>query len=349
VTPASPGDGAVYTGYTCAGRVPDSMPPTTPGLHHVTAIAGDPQANADFYVETLGLRFVKRTVNHDDTKTYHFYFGDYEGSAGTNITFFPWGADGRDGEFGAGQTRDTAYLIPPDSVDYWRDRLADQDVDVTEAERFGDTVLRFEDPDGIGLEFVASDHAIESDAVPWPDGPVPETHQLRGFHSVTLAVSEVGPTAEILTDVLGYELVAEEGDRRRYQTPAGGPHSVLDLVATDADRGHMGVGSIHHVAFTAEGVAEEEAWKEAYADHGLSASGPIDRTYFRSLYCREPGGVLFEIATDGPGFTVDEGLADLGSSLALPTWLEGKRAEIEAALPAFDPPRVDSGAGTGDE
>ncbi len=337
------------------------MPPTTPGLHHVTAIAGDPQANADFYVGTLGLRFVKRTVNHDDPQTYHFYFGDYEGSPGTNVTFFPWSERGRDGEFGAGQTRDTAYLIPPDSVDYWTDRLADDGVAVEESERFGDTVLRFSDPDGIGLELVASaerssaerasgdeprasNHAADADAVPWPDGPVSDEHQLRGFHSVTLAVREFGPTEEILTDVLGYERVDEDGDRRRYQTPAGGAHSILDLVETDAGRGRMGVGTVHHVAFTAESVDELEAWKEAYGERGLSASGPIDRKYFRSLYCREPGGVLFEIATDGPGFDVDESVEGLGSSLVLPEWLEDERAEIEAALPEFEPPSVDGGA-----
>ena len=319
------------------------MTETTPGLHHVTAIAGDPQANADFYVETLGLRFVKRTVNHDDPQTYHFYFGDYEGTPGTNITFFPWSDSGRDGQFGAGQTRDTAYLIPPDSVDFWTDRLADEGVAVEEAERFGDTVLRFSDPDGIGLELVASDHARDSDAVPWPDGPVPEAHQLRGFHSVTLAVREFGPTEEILTEVLGYEHVDDDGDRRRYQTPAGGAHSILDLVETGAGRGTMGVGTVHHVAFTAEDVDELEAYKEAYADHGLSASDPIDRNYFQSLYCREPGGVLFEIATDGPGFDVDEDVEELGSSLVLPDWLEAERAEIEAALPEFEPPHAEDG------
>lgn len=324
------------------------MPPTTSGLHHVTAIAGDPQANADFYVETLGLRFVKRTVNHDDTHTYHFYFGDYEGTPGTNITFFPWGEDGRDGEFGAGQTRDTAYLIRSESVDYWRERLESEGVDVAESERFGDTVLRFSDPDGVGLELVASEHATASDAVPWPDGPVPERHQLRGFHSVTLAVREFGPTEEVLTEVLGYERVADGADRRRFQTPGGGAHSILDLVETDAERGRMGVGTVHHVAFTAESVEQEEAWKQAYAERGLSASGPIDRKYFQSLYCREPGGVLFELATDGPGFDVDEPVDELGASLVLPEWLEGERAEIEAALPAFEPPRPDA-AGTGGE
>jgi glyoxalase family protein len=331
------------------------MAPPTAGLHHVTAIAGDPQRNADFYVGTLGLRFVKRTVNHDDTGTYHFYFGDNRGTPGTNITFFPWTDDGRQGRFGAGQTRDTAYLIGPDSVDYWLDRLADHGVEVEEDDRFGETVLAFEDPDGIGLELVASEDADDSPADPWPEGDVPAAHQLRGFHSVTLAVADIEPTAEILTGVLGYEQEAEvggdgesagtdgggEGQRRvRFRTQDGGPGSVVDLVTTDAGRGQMGVGTVHHVAFTAESVAEQEQYIESYAEHGLEATDPIDRKYFTAIYCREPGGVLFEIATTGPGFGSDESVEELGARLTLPEWLEEEREEIEASLPQFDPDAV---------
>jgi len=324
------------------------MAPPTAGLHHVTAIAGDPQRNADFYVGTLGLRFVKRTVNHDDTGTYHFYFGDDRGTPGTSITFFPWTGDGRRGTVGAGQTRDTAYLVRPESVDYWTDRLADHGVTVERHERFGETVLRFADPDGIGLELVAGEDAADSPAEPWPDSDVPAEHQLRGFHSVTLAVADVGPTAEILTGVLGYEReteIEEDGQRRvRFRTQAGGPGSVVDLVATDASRGQTGVGTVHHVAFAAESVAEQEQYVDAYADHGLAATDPIDRTYFTAIYCREPGGVLFEIATTGPGFDSDESVEELGSRLTLPEWLEGERTEIEASLPDFDPAAV-PGAG----
>jgi glyoxalase family protein len=312
--------------------------PTTAGLHHVTAIAGDPQDNADFYVETLGLRFVKRTVNHDDTGTYHFYFGDREGSPGTNITFFPWGERGRDGEFGAGQTRHTAYLVHPDSLDFWRDRLESEGVAVAETERFGESVLQFADPDGIGLELVASESAADADAVAWEDGPVPADHQLRGFHSVTLSVAELGPTAEILTEVLGYEHVGDEDGRRRFRAPGDGPHSRLDLVETDRPRGRMGTGTVHHVAFQAESTDEAEAYRAAYEAHGLQPSGVIDRTYFQSVYVREPGGVLFEIATTAPGFNADEPVDELGSSLVLPEWLEDDRERVEAELPAFDPP-----------
>ncbi|MDF9745182.1 ring-cleaving dioxygenase [Natrinema salsiterrestre] len=315
----------------------------TPGLHHVTAIAGDPQANADFYVGTLGLRFVKKTVNHDDTGTYHFYFGDGEGAPGTNITFFPWTDQGREGRFGAGQTQTTAYAIPPESVEYWCDRLESEGVDVESETRFDETVLRFADPDGIELELVAADDA-ELDATPWEDGPVPTDHQLRGFYNVTLAVDEVGPTETILTDVLGYDLEGETDGRRRYRSATGGPGSIVDLVETDAGRGRMGVGTVHHVAFVAESVEEQEQWREAYADAGLSPSEVIDRTYFQSIYTREPGGILFEMATTGPGFTEDEALDELGERLALPEWLEDEREQIEAKLPAFDGPRIDSSA-----
>ncbi|MFC7214386.1 ring-cleaving dioxygenase [Saliphagus sp. GCM10025334] len=321
------------------------MEPTTPGIHHVTAIAGDPQRNAEFYVETLGLRFVKRTVNHDDTGTYHFYFGDGEGTPGTNITFFPWTDGGRRGQFGAGQTRDTAYLIPPDSVEYWIDRLESAGVEVDQDERFSEPVIGFDEPDGIGLEFVASEEALEADAQPWPESPVPADHQARGFHSVTLAVSAFGPTASVLTDVLGFELEAEAGGRRRYRATGGGPGSIVDLVETDAARGRMGVGTVHHVAFEAADLEEQERWREAFADHGLNATEIIDRKYFRSIYSREPGGVLFEMATTEPGFTVDEDVDDLGSGLMLPEWLESERDRIEAQLPEFDPETIGSGTG----
>ncbi|ELY52170.1 ring-cleaving dioxygenase [Natronococcus jeotgali] len=317
------------------------MAPETPGLHHVTAIAGDPQRNADFYVDTLGLRLVKRTVNHDDPGTYHLYFGDGEGTPGTNITFFPWTDEGRPGQFGAGQTKTTAYRVPPASIDYWRDRLESRNVAVDREERFGETVLRFEDPDGIELELVATEGA--TDATPWTEGPVPTEHQLRGFHGVTLAVDSVDATAAVLTDVLGYDLEDEADGRRRYRAAAGGPGSTVDLVETDLGRGRMGVGTVHHVAFTVESVEEQEAWREVFADHGLSPTEVIDRKYFQSIYVREPGGVLVEMATTGPGFAVDEDPAELGSELVLPERLEDERERIEAQLPSFEGPTVDAG------
>ena len=314
------------------------MAPVTPGIHHVTAIAGDPQRNADFYVGVLGRRMVKKTVNYDDPDTYHFYFGDGEGTPGTNITFFPWGDRGQRGSFGAGQTQWTAYQIPPDAVEYWTDRLADHGVDVTRTERFGDTVLQFEDPDGIALELVASEG--HSDAVPWADSPVPEARQLKEFHSVTLVVPEVGPTAEVLTDVLGFEHERTAGDRHRYRSATGGPGSLVDLVETDRSRGRMGVGTVHHVAFKAASDEDLVAFRDAYLDHGLQPSQIRDRKYFRALYAREPGGVLFELSTPGPGFTVDESLDTLGTTLPLPESLEHQREGIEGSLPPFDWPAV---------
>lgn len=331
------GDVDVHRTHTRSSGTPATVSLTTPGLHHVTAIAGDPERNAEFYVGTLGLRFVKRTVNHDDPGTYHFYFGDRTGSPGTNVTFFPWRSDGRRGEFGAGQTTDTAYLIRPDSVDYWTDRLETAGVAVERTSRFGDAVLRFDDPDGIGLELVASASA-DSDAEPWEGSPVPAAHQLRGFHGVTLAVAAFGPTESVLTDVLGYELETEADGRRRYRADGAGPGSVVDLVETDAGHGRMGVGAVHHVAYRASDVEEQRRWREAFVEHGLSVTEIIDRSYFRSIYSREPGGVLFEVATTGPGFTVDEDEDELGSTLALPAWLEDEREEIEGRLPAFDDP-----------
>ncbi len=314
------------------------MLPETAGIHHVTAIVGDPNENAEFYVDTLGLRMVKRTVNHDDTGTYHFYFGDGEGTPGTNITFFPWTDSGRPGEFGAGQTQTTAYLIPENSVEYWADRLDSKGVDYERTERFDETVLRFSDPHGIELELVAADAA--SDAVPWADSPVPERHQLRGFYGVTLAVADYEPTDEVLTDVLGFEQAADADGRRRYRSGSGGPGSVVDLVETDSERGRMGVGTVHHVAFEVADVAEHEHWREAYTEAGLEPTEVIDRTYFQAIYTREPGGILFEMATLEPGFTVDEDLDELGSSLALPERLESEREQIEAQLPEFDGPLV---------
>lgn len=309
------------------------MTPTTPGLHHVTAIAGDPQRNADFYVSVLGLRFVKRTVNHDDPGTYHFYFGDGEGTPGTNITFFPWTKTGRKGQFGAGQAETVAYTIPESSVDYWTERLESEGVAVEQTERLGETVLQFEDPDGIGLELVASEPPDA--AVSWDGSPVPESHQLRGLHSVTLAVESVEPTAALLTDILGYSHEATADGRHRYRA-AGELGTVIDIVETDIERGRMGVGTVHHVAVRADDIEELAAYKEAYAEQDINASAILDRTYFHALYARGPGQVLFEISTAEPGFTADEELSELGTSLVLPEQLEPDRESIESQLPEFD-------------
>ncbi|HET7324314.1 MAG TPA: ring-cleaving dioxygenase [Halococcus sp.] len=316
------------------------MSPTTPGLHHVTAIAGDPQRNAEFYVETLGLCFVKKTVNHDDKYTYHFYFGDGEGTPGTNITFFPWGERGRSGQFGAGQTKVTTYFIRSESLEYWLGRLKSHDITVERpTERFGETVIEFDDPDGITLALVATEDV--PDGQPWDESPVPPEHQLRGFHSVTLSVSNIEPTADVLTDVLGYEFEVEENGRHRYRSATGGPGSIVDLIETDRGRGRMGIGTVHHIAYKAEDTDEQERWREQLSEQGLRVTDIIDRVYFKSIYFREPGGVLFEIATMEPGFTVDQSYDELGRDLALPEWLESERKEIESRLPSFESPSIE--------
>jgi glyoxalase family protein len=322
----------------------------TTGIHHVTAIGGDPTRNATFYVETLGLRLVKRTVNHDDTHTFHLYFGDGAGTPGTSMTFFPWTDDGRPGEFGAGQTRHTAFAVPEGSLNYWADRLDEHDVDAERVDLFGSERLRFADPDGIGLELVPTD--AERPGTTWDDSPVPAAHQILGFAGVTLALDGLGGTAEVLA-AIGYEQVAEdEGDGTtvtRHDTGADGVGTWVDLVETDAPRGRMGIGTVHHVAFQVEDEAEQRAMRETLADVGLDPTDLIDRKYFTAIYAREPGGVLFEFSTMGPGFDADEPVESLGERLTLPEWLEDERAEIEAALPPFEAPDpAPAGADGGD-
>lgn len=307
----------------------------TTGIHHVTAISGDPTRNAEFYIETLGLRLVKQTVNHDDTHTYHLYFGDGEGTPGTNITLFPWGDDGRHGEFGAGQTQYTAYAVPEGSLDYWESRLADHGVDVDRIERFGEERLRFEDPDGIGLELVPT--AAERRGAAWDDSPVPAEHQFLAFAGVTLALADPSVTGEVL-EAIGYEVVDEDGGITRYDTGADGLGTWVDLVETDAPRGRMGVGTVHHVAFRLADTDEQRAMQDALDEVGMDATEVIDRKYFNAIYAREPEGVLFEFATMGPGFDADEPVESLGERLTLPEWLEDEREAIEAALPDFEPP-----------
>jgi glyoxalase family protein len=307
----------------------------TTGIHHVTAIGGDPTRNAEFYVETLGLRLVKRTVNHDDNGTYHLYFGDGEGTPGTSMTFFPWTDEGRQGEFGAGQAQYTAFSVPAGSLDYWADRLAAHGVETEPVDRFGTEVLRFADPDGIGLELVP--HEAERPGTTWAESPVPADHQIRGFYGVTLAVSSAESTAEVL-EAIGYEAVERTEAGVRYDTGADGIGTVVDLVETDTPRGRMGVGTVHHVAFRLEDEAEQRGMQERLREVGMDPTEIIDRKYFKAIYAREPGGVLFEFATMGPGFDADEPVESLGESLTLPEWLEDERERIEAALPAFEAP-----------
>ena len=314
------------------------MTPTISGLHHVTAIAGDAQRNLDFYVGVLGMRLVKRTINFDDPGSYHFYFGDARGTPGTILTFFPW-PGARRGARGTGEVAATAFVIPSGSVDYWLERLKENQVSAERAaRRFGEEVIRFSDLDGMPLELITATHSI--DVQPWTNSTVPAEHSLLGFHSVSAALEGFERTAKLLADTFGYERVKESGNRFRFVAQAEtGPGKVIDLLCMpDSRRASGGAGSVHHIAFRARDDAEQLAWREKISSLGYNVSPVMDRTYFHSIYFREPGGILFEIATDPPGFTEDEKLEELGDNLRLPPWMEKARAQIEEILPPITLP-----------
>jgi glyoxalase family protein len=305
------------------------------GLHHITAIASDPRQNLDFYTRVLGLRFVKKSVNQDDPGTYHLYYGDYSASPGTILTFFPW-AGLRRGRPGTGQAYATAFSVPAGALPFWQERFQKLGVRQQAVEkRFADEVLPFADPDGLRLELVATSESDLRPAAPAKD--VPSAHAIRGFHSSTLALADATATAQVLTQSMGYKLTAQAGQRARYAVGASNPGTYVDLL-TDSTlpRGLSGAGTIHHVAFRVSDDAAEIAAREILVKDGLHVSPVIDRAYFKSIYYREPAGVLFEIATDGPGFAIDEPLDELGTKLGLPPHLELHRAEIEAALPKLN-------------
>lgn len=307
------------------------MPADIPGIHHVTAIASDPRRNLEFYTETLGLRLVKQSVNQDDVSVYHLFYGDHGGSPGTSMTFFPY-TDARPGQVGTGQASAVAFLIPEDSVAFWTDRLADAGVDAEEFDRFGDTVLSFEDPDGLPLELVARADAPAGDP---PEGPVPDDHAIRGFFGVTLSLSTADPTVEVL-ETMGYAETDADGGRRRFESD-GDLGFVVDVCEEpQAPRGQPGAGTVHHVAFRTT-AADQPEWRTVLQGQGLRPTEIIDRKWFKSVYVREHGGVLFEFATKEPGYTVDEDLESLGEALVLPEWLESRRDEIEAGLPDLSP------------
>lgn len=306
------------------------------GLHHVTAIASDPQTNVDFYVGALGLRLVKQTVNFDDPGSYHFYYGDAQGSPGTLLTFFAW-PGGRRGRRGVGQVTAAALSVSPHSLDFWRRHLAEHGVAVDEAEtRFGETVLPFYDPDGLRLELVPTG----SDTRPgWTAGPVPAEHAIRGVHAVTLPERSPEGTAALMAGPLGFHAIATEGDWTRYTLGHGASGAFADVqTAPDFSLGQIAVGSIHHVAWRTPDDAQQEAWLRQISSLGLGVSPVMDRDYFHSIYFREPGGILFEIATDAPGFAIDETPETLGAHLRLPAQYEARRAEIEAHLPPIHVP-----------
>ncbi|WP_050419481.1 ring-cleaving dioxygenase [Bradyrhizobium tropiciagri] len=303
------------------------------GIHHVTAIAGDPQKNFGFYTRDLGLRFVKRTVNFDDPATYHFYYGDEAGRPGSILTFFPWeGAPA--GRRGVGETHQTTFRVPQRSLGFWTQRFLEKGIKFEALEkRFGESVLAFSDPDGMALALVGVAGAEDEPA--WSNGDVPAEHAIRGFQGVTLLLDDATKTAKVLTDVFGFRETAREGSVTRFTVPGDAQGNIVDIYeAKGFLRGSQGRGSVHHIAFRAKDDAEQAIMAQnLVSNHGLHPTEQKDRNYFRSIYFREPGGVLFEIATDIPGFAVDEPLETLGRDLKLPSFLEPHRKEIEGVLP----------------
>ncbi len=302
------------------------------GLHHITAIAGDAQRNYDFYTKVLGLRMVKKTVNFDDPQTYHFYFGDGMGTPGSILTFFPWPRV-RQGKNGAGMATGIGYSVPEGSLEFWRERFEKFNVPHGKiSKKFGEDFLAFQDPDGLKLELIIPKHKDERK--PWETLDVKENVAIRGFHNVTLTLTNHKFTAEILTDVFGYELIGTENSLYRFRTSAVENAAVVDIIEDPkAEIGQNAGGTNHHVAFRVKDEETLMAFREKVMQKGLQITEKIDRDYFFSLYFREPGGVLFEIATDNPGFATDETVEELGSSLQLPDRYKDARAQIEKALP----------------
>ena len=301
------------------------------GLHHVTAITGDAQANLDFYTGVLGMRLVKRTVNQDVPDTYHLFYADAAGSPGTDLTFFPW-ADSPPVHPGIGLAMEVSLAVRPGSLGYWAERLLAQGVSTTPVEvRFGANALPLRDPHGFPMALVETSDTREFTA--WERSPVPAEHQILGLHSVRLWERELSLSASFLTDVLGFTSFGEENGWYRYGVLDGGSGRHLDIrEVPDGERGRWGVGGVHHVAWRVPDDATELAVRERVAAARRRPTEVIDRFWFHSVYFLEPGGVLFELATDGPGFTADESVETLGERLVLPPWFEAQRAEIEAVL-----------------
>lgn len=311
------------------------MEATILGLHHVTAIADNAQRNYTFYTNVLGLRMVKKTVNFDDPGTYHFYYGNKTGEPGTILTFFPWEGIGK-GRNGTGITSEIAYSVPNGSLEFWKERFKQSGIKSGEViQRFNEQYLPFTDPDGLESTLVIPQS--KDDRKPWTGAGIPEDAAITGFHNVTLSLQRLEPTAKVLTDVLGYKLTQEEANRYRFETDVHPTASIIDIVIPErANASYNAAGTIHHIAFRVKDREVQKHIQEKISLLKLQATPQIDRNYFHSVYFREPGGVLFEIATDEPGFLIDENLQTLGTHLMLPPQYEGRRKQIEAALPALN-------------
>jgi glyoxalase family protein len=307
------------------------MTATTEGLHHVTAIAGDPQKNIDFYITGLGLRLVKKTVNFDDPGTYHLYYGDSAGRPGSLITFFPWRGI-RPGRVGAGQSTSTAFSVPAGSLGWWVDHFAavGAEARITSTSSSEERLL-VSDPDGLQIELVATH--LEDPRDPWDSASVPAEYAIRGQHSSVLTVRDAEATIAVMTNDLGMRVLEHDGNRTRLAAGDGLPGALVDVHAsTLAPEGLQAGGTVHHIAFRVPDQATQQLWRDELAARGHQVTQILDRQYFTSIYFREPGGVLFEIATDTPGFETDEPLLELGRALKLPPWLEPSREQIENAV-----------------
>jgi glyoxalase family protein len=306
------------------------MRPLITGIHHITAIAGNPQQNIDFYTGILGLRLVKKTINFDAPDVYHFYFGDEMGSPGTVFTTFPF-TGARRGTKGTGELTYTAFSVGKDSLNYWIERLKKFGISVSDVyTRFENQLIRFEDHDGMGIELVAND---KDDRAGWSYGHIPLVHSIRGFYGATLNLQSKDLTEELLTRHMDYRLIGNEGNRFRYGT-LGKPGDIVDIVVNEQGRrGTQSAGSVHHIAFRTANISSQRAVQEILMQNGYMVTEVKDRNYFQSIYFREPGGVLFEVATDEPGFAIDEDEAHLGESIKLPEWAEASRARVEMNLP----------------
>lgn len=306
-----------------------SVLPPIHGIHHVTVIAGNPQKNIDFYTGVLGLRLVKKSVNQDSPDTYHFFYADGAGSPGTDLTFFPWPGLPASRP-GYGQIVEVPLAVPVGSAKFWEERFADLQIDCRAATTFGETCLEFSDPDGLRLALVeTSDHR---DYEVWQGSPVPPEHQIMGMHSIRMLQRELRPSTVLLEKLFRFNKTAEENGWTRYEVNGGGSGKIVDIKQS-SERGSGGRGGVHHVAWRTSNSEEEMQLRNAVANAGLQPTSLIDRFWFKSVYFREPGGVLYELATDGPGFTTDESIESLGESLVLPPWLEDQREAIEARLP----------------
>lgn len=310
------------------------MENTINGIHHITAIAGNAKKNYDFYTRVLGLRMVKKTVNFDDPGTYHLYYGDKQGTPGTILTFFPWEGISA-GRRGARQVTEIGYSVPEGSLDFWLKRLDANNVIYNKpSEKFGEQYLTMLDPDGLKLELIVPKTA--DTRLPWETAEVTAENATRGFHNITITSNKIEATAKILTDVFGYRLFEQHVNRYRFITDAVDNAAIVDLVEVAGEvAGHVAGGSVHHVAFRVKNEAILMEYREKIAALGLHITDKIDRNYFYSLYFREPGGVLFELATDNPGFSVDEPVEELGQTLKLPYQHEHLREELERTLPSL--------------